>query len=325
MRRITTFLSLSCVALLFPMSAFAAGLDLVKIITTPTTPGPNQEVKVTLQSYAVDLNTTEIVWYVDKEPVKQGVAEKNITIQTKDLGEPTVIDIVITPTYGVRLNKQLIVEPSEVDLLWEADTYTPPFYKGKALPTFKSMVKMTAIPRKNSYSSSPSAFYYKWTYNRIEGLGEALGMSSTLIRSGWPNSSVPVTVNVSIPNTEWKGAETVNIPGYNPKIVLYEQQPLLGTLFHRALTPSTKGVGNTFSVRAVPYFFSTDNYLNKDLVYSWNINGETVQTSAEPTNVELVKNGKGAEQFDVNLRIQNPKRILQEGRISSSVTLPVEE
>lgn len=325
MRRITTFLSLSCVAILFPLNAFAAGLDLVKIITTPTTPGPNQEVKVTLQSYAVDLNTAEIIWYVDKEPVKQGIAEKNISIHTKDLGEQTVIDIVITPIYGERLNKQLIVEPSEVDLLWEADTYTPPFYKGKALPTFKSMVKMTAIPRKNSYSSNPSAFYYKWTYNRIQGVGEALGMSSTLIRSGWPNSSVPVTVNVSMLNTEWKGAETVNIPGYDPKIIFYEQQPLLGTLFNRGLTSATEGTGNTFSIRAVPYFFSTDNYLDKELIYTWSVNGEIVQTNAEPTNLELTKNGKGVEQFDVNLRIQNPERILQEGRISSSVTLPVEE
>jgi hypothetical protein len=325
MSRKSIFLSISVAMLVFPASVLAASLDLVKVVTTPPTPGPDQDVTVTVQSYAVDLNTAQLIWYVDKEPIKQGVAEKTITIHTGDLGEQTTVDLVIIPIYGEKINKQIIIEPSEVDLLWEADTYTPPFYKGKALPTFKSMVKVTAIPRKNAYSSRPESFYYKWTYNRIQGVGEALGMSSTIIRSGWSDSSVPVTVNVSMLNSEWKGSETVNIPGYNPKIVFYEQQPLLGTLFNRGLTSTHTATGNTFSLRAVPYYFSTDNYINKDLVYTWIVKNQVVPTSAEPTNIELVKAGTGKEDFSVSLRIQNPKRILQEGKINSMITLPAEE
>lgn len=325
MRRIITILSLCGIAIFFPVSAFAAGLDLVKITTVPSTPGPDQDVQVNIQSFAVDLNTAQIIWYVEKEPVKQGIAEKSITVHTGDLGEKTLVDIVIIPINGDKINKQLTIEPSEVDLLWEADTYTPPFYKGKALPTFKSMVKMTAIPRKNSYTSNPSSFYYKWTYNRIQNVGEALGMSSTLIRAGWPNSSVPVTVNVSILNDEWKGSASVNIPGVEPKVVFYEQQPLLGTLFNKSLSTSVDGTGNTYALRAVPYFYSTDNYLNKDLVYTWMVNNAPVPTNPEPTNLELAKSGKGIESFNVSLRIQNPKRILQEGRVVSNIILPADE
>ena len=325
MSRIIKFFSILCIGILFPTSLFAAGLDLVKITTNPVTPGPHQEVTVSIQSFAVDLNTAQIIWYVDKEPAKQGIAEKSITTMTGDFGDKTVVDITIIPTYGDTLNKQIVIEPSEVDLLWEARTYTPPFYKGKALPTFKSMVKVTAMPRRNSYSSNPKEFYYKWTYNRIQGLGEALGMNSVLMPSGWPDSAVPISVEVSVPGSTWKGTQEANIPATLPKIVFYEQAPLLGTRFDHAIQNSSTQTGNMLDIRAVPYFFSTDNYLNGNLIYTWNVNGSNTQGGSEPTNLQLTKSGKDAESFAVSLRIQNPKRILQEGKVSSNITLPAEE
>ena len=325
MSQIIKFFSLLLIGIFFPMSSFAAGLDLVSISTKPETPGPNQEVTVTIKSFAVDLNTAEIVWYVNKEPMQHGVALKTLSLHTGDFGEQTVVDIAIIPTYGEPLNKQIVIEPSEVDILWEAQTYTPPFYKGKALPSFKSLVKVTAMPRRNSYASDPTPFYYKWTFNRIQGAGEALGMNSVLIPAGWPDSSVPVSVAVSIPNSPWKGGENVTIPANKTKVVLYEQDPLLGTLFNNALRVSATRNANLLSVRAVPYFFSLDNYLNHDLLYTWTVNGSIAPNQLEPTTMSLAKSGKGAESFSVILRVQNPKKILQEGQTITNITFPQEQ
>lgn len=321
----TTLISICILSLITPMITFAAGLDLVTLSTDPKTPGPNQEVTVNIKSFAVNLNTAEIIWYVNKEAVKQGVADKSVVVLTGEFGTQVVVDVTIIPQFGDVLQKQIIIEPSEVDLLWEADTYTPPFYKGKALPTFKSSIKTTAMPRKNSFSSNPAQFYYKWTYNIIQNLGEALGMSSVTFPAGWPGSSVSISVDVNTLDKGWNGSQNIRIPSYDPKIVLYEQAPLMGTMFDKAIDSSYPFSGNTVAVRAVPYFVSTDNYHNNDLVYTWRVNNQQIPNNYEPTNIQLTKSGKDAETFGVSLQIQNPKRILQEGTINSRITLPKEE
>lgn len=308
---------------LLPLGALA-NIDLITMSTVPAVPGPNQEVTITINSFAVNLNSSEIVWYIDGEPMAQGMAMKSFSFRTKDFGTPSVINASIVGPNGT-IDKRFIIEPSEVDLLWEANTVTPPFYKGKALPTFKSLVRVTAIPRKNSPASDPATFYYKWTYNRIQGLGEAQAMNSVTIPMGYPDSPVPVNVEVTIKGTSWKAPEFMNVVPAEPKIVFYEEAPLLGTNFFTALTKGSEREGNQIALRAVPYFFSTDNLLNNDLVYTWTVNGVTQARGFDPTKLQLQKTGKGAEGFSVNLRIQNPKRILQEARAATSVTLPSEE
>lgn len=316
-----------CIGFLAPLSVFAAGLDLIIISTNPKTPGPNEDVTITLNSYAVDLNTATIIWFVNKNPSKQGIAEKTLTIHTGDLGTKTIVDITILGNTG-KISKQIVIAPAEVDMLWEAQTYTPPFYKGKALPSYKSLVRVTAIPRFNALTSDPSQFYYKWTYNKIQGAGEALGMNSIILPMGFDDSKIPVAVTVNLPGTDWSGYKLTNIPGHEAKLVLYEQAPLLGIQFNHALltnqTPKV-GTGNTFNIHAVPYYFSTDNLLNGELIYTWNVNNSNVVPGLDPLNMILTKQSKAEESFTVSLRAQNPKRILQEGRARASIVLPEEK
>ncbi len=315
------------IGFLAPLSVFAAGLDLINITTNPKTPGPNQDVTISMNSYAVDLNTATIIWFVNKSPSKQGIAEKTLTIHTGDLGTKTIVDITILGNTG-KISKQIVIAPAEVDVLWEAQTYTPPFYKGKALPSYKSLVRVTAIPRFNALTSDPTQYYYKWTYNKIQGAGEALGKNSIVIPMGFPDSKIPVAVTVTLPGTDWSGYKLTNIPGHEAKLVLYEQAPLLGVQFDHALTTNQtpkRGLGNTFNVHAVPYYFSTDNVQNGELIYTWTVNRSNVVTGLDPLNITLTKQSKAEESFAISLRAQNPKHILQEGITQSNVVLPEEK
>ena len=315
-----------CIGFFAPLSVFAAGLDLINISTNPKTPGPNEDVIISMNSYAVDLNTAMIIWFVNKSPSKQGIAEKTLTIHTGDLGTKTIVDITILGNTG-KINKQIVIAPAEVDMLWEAQTYTPPFYKGKALPSYKSLVRVTAIPRFNALTSDPSQYYYKWTYNKIQGAGEALGKNSIVIPMGWADSKIPVAVTVNLPGTDWSGYKLTNVSGHEPKLVLYEQAPLLGIQFDHALiakVPKT-GVGNTFNVHAVPYYFSTDNLQNGELIYTWTVNRSNVVAGLDPLNITLTKQSKAEENFAVSLRVQNPRRILQESITQSNIILPEEK
>src|SRR3989338_2221189 len=185
---------------LLPGTVFAA-FDLITFSTTPKTPGANESVLVTMNSYAVNLGTANITWYVNKEPIKNGTAETSLTLRTGDFGEKVTIDVVIITTEGLTVNKQFIIAPAEVDMLWEAQTYTPPFYKGKALPTYKSLVRVIAIPRFNSVTSSPAKYFYKWTYDSNKGAGEAIGKNSIVIPVGYAGSPTLVDVETSLPGT----------------------------------------------------------------------------------------------------------------------------
>ena len=324
MRHITHFiLSILFFALLAPGTAFAA-LDLVNIKTNPKTPGENEDVTISLESYAVQLNSAKIVWYVNKDPQKEGIAEKTLTIHTGELGQKTTVDIVIFTADGEKINKQIVIAPAEIDLLWEAQTYTPPFYKGKALPTFKSLVRVTAIPRWNTLQSDPTEYNYKWTYNRTQGVGAGLGKNSVVIPAGWPDSQVPIAVETSLADTSWTGYQNANIPTSNPKLLFYEQAPLLGIQYDHTLSGTSNISGNEFAVEAVPYFFSTDNYLNNELVYTWKLNGNNIAAGMDAMKMTIPKQGKGAESYTVGLRIQSPKRILQEGNAQTTISFAAE-
>lgn len=321
---IQIIMSLLFLGALIPGSALAAGFDLVNITTLPKTPGENQDVTINLEAYAVNLNSADIVWYVDKVPRKEGIAEKSLTVHTGNFGEKTTVDIIIMTADGVKINKQIVIAPAEIDLLWEAQTYTPPFYKGKALPSYKSLIRVSAIPRYNSLTSNPGEFYYKWTYNRTQAVGEALGKNSVVIPGGWPDSQVPIAVETNLPGVDWKGYQNTGIPTSDAKVVFYEQAPLLGIQFGHALPSSISTTGNVFTIRAVPYFFSTDNYLNSELLYTWKSGNSNIAPGIDPMNLTVTKAGKDYESYNISLRVQNPKRILQEGRAGATISLPAE-
>ncbi len=302
----------------------AAGFDLVNLTTTPKSPGAMEKTILRIESFAVNLNTANIIWNVDGVFVKDGIADKELTVTTPDFGKKMVIDIIIMTAAGDKIDKQFIIAPAEVDLLWEAQTYTPPFYKGKALPTFKSSVRVSAIPRFNTLTSNPKEYYYKWTYNRTLVVGEALGKNSVVVPMGFTNAPVPVLVEVSLPGTDWKGTKNANITGTAAKIVLYENDPFYGVQFHHPITVAGTGARKTketeLTVYAVAYFFSSDDLANNRLVYTWEVNRRYTSPGLFPRYLTLVKPETGDATYAVSLRIQNPNRVLQEARASAQVS-----
>lgn len=320
------FLTLGIVAISTPLFAFAVGpLDIINVKLDPKTPGVNEEVKISLESFAMDLDSSSIVWYVNKDPIKQGIGEKTFTMQTGEFGGILHVQAVILTPLGKRIEKNIDIAPAEIDFLWEAQTYTPPFYKGKALPTYKSLVKVTAIPRYNSPSSDPKNFSYLWKYNRTMNVGQGMGRNSALIQMGYADTAVPVNVDITGQENSWTGSKSVNIKGTNAIVRFYEQAPLLGVNFNHALSGSSIGTGNQFTIKAVPYFFSTDDFLNDVLIYTWKINNSNIVPGLDSTVVTATKSGQGKEDFHFDLKIQTPKHLLQEGASSAVITLPEDQ
>ena len=312
-----------------PTTSFAVGIDLINAKFNPKTPGENEEVTVTLDSFSTDLNSAEIIWYQEKDPIKQGVGEKSIKVRTGEFGQVINLTAVIISNLGVKKEKKITITPSEIDMLWEAQTYTPPFYKGKAIPTFKSLVKVTAIPRYGKASSEPRQFMYSWKYNRTLTVGQGLGRNSALIKMGYADTPVPVSVDVSLPGDEWAGQRTDNIRGGEAVVRFYEQAPLLGINFNKALGKEVTGSGNQFTIKAVPYFFSKEDVDEGVLIYTWRLGNSNVVPGLDPTLLLVSKKGTDeeqlrAQQFKATLRVQTTRHLLQDGQTVTTISLPEE-
>jgi hypothetical protein len=254
------------------------------------------------------------------------VGERSVIVHTGDFGTSVNIDVVIISDLGKKIEKKITIVPAEIDFLWEARTYTPPFYKGKALPTYKSLVKVTAIPRYGQYSSDPKDFTYDWKYNRTLSVGGGLGRNSATVQMGYANTQVPVSVDIGLPNTpDWKGVYSGSIRGVDAAVRFYEQAPLLGTNFRSIVSGGANGEGNQYTLKAVPYFFSSEDLATNALVYTWTVNGRNSVPGLDPTVLTVTKAGEGEEKFDVSLKIQTPKHLLQEGQTRAVITLPADE
>jgi len=155
---------ISISALIFTFFAFSAYAQVqnadVVIDINPKYPRANEEVKASLSSYATDLNKSKISWKLNGQISIEAVGKKDFSFTTAGVGLQTVLEAEIQTSDGSFLNKKIIITPSDIDMLWEAtDSYTPPFYKGKALNTSEGMLKIVALT--NSRDSAGLSYNWK--------------------------------------------------------------------------------------------------------------------------------------------------------------------
>ena len=138
----------------------------IAVETIPKIPGPNQQVTLKLNSYSFNLNNYYIAWFKDGSRAAAGYGSREFSFKTGPTGNITNVTAVIE-FEGQVFRKELRFAPSSVDLLWQVtDGYTPPFYKGKALPLEQSDIRVTAIPETLLIepNDAPNLVYY-WDKN----------------------------------------------------------------------------------------------------------------------------------------------------------------
>ena len=258
--------------IIFPTATFAG---VVEITLSPEVPRPNQTISAGLSGVLVNLDLSDIYWYLDDEIQKHGMGEKSFSFTSGAIDEKTILDVVILIPDGRRIDLQKEIMPMEVDLLWETDTYTPPFYRGKALPTYKSSIKVVAVPNSKNIDTK---FIYTWSIDNLDNIVGASGYNRTSFVTFGSYAGYERGVNVSMVSFDKskKVKSSIKIESVEPELVLYENNSLRGTLFNKALHKITEITGNEFSVKAEPYFVTTGEM--KDIKYEWAINNTKVES-----------------------------------------------
>lgn len=286
----------------------ASAIDFVDVLLSPEDPGEYEDVTLSLRSYTTDITSSMISWFIDGSAVDEGIGMTEFQTRTRGLGEPVKVSVIIVTPSGSRIDRDIILTPAEVDLLWEADTTVPPFYRGKALPTARGTVRVAAFPRFGKKESDPSEYFYEWYYDYTKKVGEGLARSSALIPTAKEGVRTNVTVKVRTQDRSAAATGMLMFPTVAPKVVMYERDPLMGVTLDRPI--GKEGIATTkdsIILRSYPLYFSQKDLNAGKLKIQWFVND--VLLPNETTN-ELVIQNNGV--VAATVRYDNFANILQQ-------------
>lgn len=308
--------------LLIEKDAFAQATSInnqpseVNLTISPENPGPNENVSLKLSSFSVKLNYSKIYWYIDDVLKQEGSGLNTFNTQTKNNGSITNVRVVIITPENNNLEKTLEINPAQVDLIVESDSYTPPFYKGGSYFPTQGTTKIVAIPNiiKNGIKIDSKDLIFRWKNNDIIlGNSSGLDKNTLTITSGVPIKSSDIEVEIIDSTNKILANEFVSISPNYSRIIFYEKHPLYGILFNKALN-NTYSLNNKDELRIIaePYFFSANNGNSNNLTYNWSINGNKTDPNGNKNEIMLKQENpdlKGIAR--IGLKINHISKILQ--------------
>jgi hypothetical protein len=242
---------------------------------SPVNPAPGADINLSVEAYGTDLNKANIVWTVNGAIRSSGIGVKNFTTKAGNYGQNLNIQARIQTVTGQTVIKSISISAQDVDILWEANSYTHPFYKGRALYGQEGSVTFVAMPNiinKSGARVNPSTLVYKWIVDeRVVGNKSGYGINTFEYTGSILGNDNIVEVEVTAPDGT-VGRSAVLLSTIEPRTVLYENNPLYGLLTNAAVVDGFQLKDRDIRVEALPYFFSANSKVANNLNYSWFIN-----------------------------------------------------
>ena len=292
------------------------GAPRLALRVNPEFPEEYTDVTIRIESFSTDLMRSNISWYEDGARKATGVGRTVFGFTTKGQGELTTIRIVATTPDGP-IEETLRFRPASVDLVWEAISYTPPFYRGKALSAWGSRVRVSAMPLMRSARGllDPGALIYTWKQNgTVQGSVSGVGKRTFIFTNdSLVRGETTVEVEVSSPSETFLALKRVSIKPVESALVLYEDHPLYGTLFHRAARGAYRLPSDEVTLVAMPYHFTALAAGSDRLAYDWKLNGSQVAPTGARNVLTLRKEADAAGEASLTLSVQHLDHLLQAG------------
>jgi len=292
-----------------------SSLASLNIDTLPASPRAGDGVTFTLSSNLIDLNSSKINWYVD-DIIQKTSSNKTLTIKMKSDGQNTTVKAVIETVDGIIKETTKTISSSGVDLIVEPISYTLPFYKGKPLFPREGVAKIVAIPDIiiNGTRMLSKDLNFKWTRGEnVLGSESGKGQNSIIVTSTIPVRDISIDLQVldDSGNVLAENSKMINLD--NPSILFYEESPLYGILYNKAIVNDYYlGVREEFTVIAKPFSFDflTDTQNNAN--YNWYVNGNNTDTAGKANELLLKQAGTNLKgTASVSLNVSNTNKINQ--------------
>ncbi len=263
----------------------------LSIRMNPLHPSPGDTVSLKVVNIFLDLPKAEIVWRSDGKILAQGRGVDTADIIVGPLGSETVVEVFATTQDG-NASGRIVIIPTELDLLVDSDAYTPPFYRGRALPSVGTTVHLEARPHfilKGGARIPSSDIIFAWRKN-----GEII---SDLTGRGKKTALIPIqhlygndriSVEAYTEDHLFSNAATIALTPKKPVVMLYQDHPLYGVMYHRAIDPVSTFTQNEVTFAAVPYFSQATSANDPSLTLQWKVNGDAIPSSASnPSGITI--------------------------------------
>lgn len=295
--------------LILPLSVFAQSISFEK---NPPFPKENERVFISLTAFGFDLKNSLITWKQGNEKLFEGVGATEYTVKSAE-NQIIVVDVFNQKT-GEKFTQSVPIVTSEVDMLWEAvGSYTPPFYKGKALPALEANINVVAIPKdENSTSLS-----YVWEKdNQRQSAQSGRGKNSFGYIASPLEQANRISVEISSVDDSFSSKEDTTVRYGNSEVIFYENDLELGTLFNKAITNGHfVGDDGEINLTAIPFFVTTDTIASKSLEMVWQVNGLALPIQTIKNKVRLSGESGIGGGVIASIFIKNKTRLFEEGTV----------
>jgi len=274
-------------ALLLPVAASAQALggiggdtsSVFTISVNPQYPLPHSQATLSFLSSSLDLSNSTLKVSVGGKNIYQGsVQPVSIT-----LGSAGAVANVTTElsSGGTKYTQSLSIQPQDVVLIAEPISSSPVLYPGKPRIPLEGDVRVVAMANLRSASGkalSPSALSYSWTVDstRIAN-SSGIGKSTVIVASPLQYRVRDVSVAVVSQDGSLVGGASLSLMPQEPSVRIYENDPLLGIRYDRALGGNYAIRGAEATLFAAPFSLPTTN---GSPFIQWFLGGATAQTGS---------------------------------------------
>lgn len=288
----------------FQLESYGITPDLT-YTTTPDSPDADQSVDISLHSFFFDLPDADIKWMVDGNTVGEGTGMTGITTSTGDQGSEHDVVAIVTNAQGASASVNIALIPTSIDLLYDADSYVPPFYQGRALPSSGTTIHVQAMPdfvTPEGKLLSPDTLAYNWTQDgRVLKSSSGVGKSSIDVPAPFPHDATTIRVQAVSTDGRMHGEATVRIPTVEASVDLYEDHPLFGIQYFSALGSPAQIPDTEMTFAVIPFFAPVHSSNDPSLQFEWTVNGTHVPLDANaPSEITIdASNSSGTAWIDV--------------------------
>jgi len=280
-----------------------------EIRMTPEHPGANTNVEATVISFSFDVDSSNITWTLNGKIIEQGVGAKTIEFQMGNIGSMFSLSVFIITNNGKQVEKKTTFRIVETDILWNANTYTPYFYKGKSEPIIYNDISVTAFP--HGFSSGNKNLIYKWSKN-YKNIADVSGTGRNTFSFSFSELRDEERIGVEISNLQKTELykKTIKIKMRQPEILFYEEHPLEGTLYQKSIPQNFDIQKQDIVIRAEPYFFPKDDV--ETLSFGWDTGGEKITPLSRKNIIGLTTLLNSEGESVISLFIENTQKLFQE-------------
>lgn len=303
--------------------AFSAQAEDISVKLTPENPKPFSDVTISLESLNVNIDNANIEWKSNGKTVLSGQGKKTYVFKTGGSNTNTNFEVSILPeNSSISIKKTINIAPSDIDILWEAvDSYTPPFYKGKALPTKQSKIKVTAFPNTSGLSQiNQKNLTYTWKndFNTIKN-SSGLGKNTYTFLNSEIKNVEKIGLDIINQSGSYKSSGNLNINIVSPEVIFYKKSPLEGILYQKSIENNDFIEEDEVTIVVEPFFISSIENRNT-FKYEWEINNTRIDTPTNPFELTVRPSSRGGY-ATINFMIENINKLFQKVEKSIKIEL----